>query len=227
MEYGETLRGTFLSRPNRFIAHVALDGAEAVCHVKNTGRCRELLTPNAQVILKKSDNPSRKTAYDLISVYKGGLLINMDSQAPNRAFYEWARRGGFLPGVTLLRPETAFGESRFDCYLEQGETRHFVEVKGVTLEENGRCRFPDAPTLRGVKHVEELIRARAAGFESWIVFVIQMERALSFAPNWETQPAFGLALQKARAAGVHILARRCRVTENSLSILDDEVQVDL
>ncbi len=227
MEYTQTVTGRFIARPNRFIAHVEINGAATVCHVKNTGRCRELLTPGAKVVLEKSSNPNRKTAYDLVCVYKGDLLINMDSQAPNKVFYEWVKSGGFLPNVTLMRPETTYGASRFDCYIEQGDKRHFVEVKGVTLEEDGFARFPDAPTARGVKHIEELIHAHENGYESWIVFVIQMASAKQFSPNWDTHAAFGEALQKAQACGVHILAKPCSITQASLSIVDVDIPIDL
>ena len=156
MKYHRVREGRFLRRPNRFLAHVELDGEEVVCHVKNTGRCRELLVPGATVWLEESDNPKRKTRFDLIGVDKGERPINMDSQAPNRVFGEWAGAGGFRPGLTVLRPETTFGNSRFDFYLEAGERKIFVETKGVTLEENGIVMFPDAPTERGVKHLKEL-----------------------------------------------------------------------
>ena len=159
MQYHSIKKGIFHARPNRFIAHVEVDGAMEVVHVKNTGRCRELLVPGAVVYLEEGRNPARKTKYDLIAVEKGDLLVNMDAQAPNKVFQEWAQGGGFLPGLTLLRPETTWGSSRFDFYWEAGERRGFVEVKGVTLEDEGHARFPDAPTERGVKHLEEIGRA--------------------------------------------------------------------
>ena len=166
MKYEKIRPGTFLDRPNRFVAHVELGGTAAVCHVKNTGRCRELLVPGAKVYLEESGNPARKTQYDLIAVEKGTRLINMDSQAPNRVFEEWARGGGFLPELSLLRPETTYRNSRFDFYWESSAERGFVEVKGVTLEEDGVVRFPDAPTLRGVKHLQELEEARRAAIDA-------------------------------------------------------------
>ncbi len=218
MQYQNVKKGIFQARPNRFIARVEVDGRMEVVHVKNTGRCRELLVPGAAVYLEKSSNPARKTQYDLIAVEKGELLINMDAQAPNKVFQEWAEAGEFLPGLTLLRPETTWGNSRFDFYWEAGERRGFVEVKGVTLEENGHARFPDAPTERGVKHLEELIHCRQAGYEAAVCFVIQMEGMLDFAPNDNTHPAFGRALRKASEAGVQILAQECRVTPERLTM---------
>ncbi len=226
MHYDHVVPGRFLSRPNRFIAHVELPGGEAaVAHVKNTGRCRELLVSGCTVYLQKVDTPARKTLYDLIAVEKSGpdggrpRLINMDAQAPNRVFREWAEAGQFLPGLTLLRPETTWGRSRFDFYFEQGPTRPgFVEVKGVTLEEDGAVYFPDAPTQRGVKHVEELMACRAAGYEAYLFFVVQMAGVDHFAPNERTHPAFADALRRAEKAGVHILARECAVTPDSLAL---------
>lgn len=219
MHYSGVRRGVFVDRPNRFIAHAELDGQRVVCHVKNTGRCRELLTPGAVIYLQESDNPNRKTRYDLIAVEKGGLLINMDAQAPNQVFREWAEGGGFLPGLSLLRPETTWGNSRFDFYWELSTGRRgFVEVKGVTLEENGYARFPDAPTERGVKHLEELIACRAGGYETAVCFVLQMSGMREFAPNDDTHPAFGAALRRAAAADVQILARECMVTPDSMTI---------
>ena len=220
MQYQNVKKGIFLTRPNRFIAHVEVDGATQVVHVKNTGRCRELLVPGASVYLEESANPARKTKYDLIAVEKGELLINMDAQAPNQVFREWADQGGFLPGLTKLRPETTWGSSRFDFYWEAGDRRGFVEVKGVTLEENGHARFPDAPTERGVKHLEELIRCQDEGYEAAVCFVLQMEGMKDFAPNDSTHPAFGQALRKAAQAGVQILAHTCRVTPETLTIAE-------
>lgn len=218
MQYGKILPARFLSRPNRFVARVEAEGEELVCHVKNTGRCRELLVPGATVWLEESPNPSRKTKFDLIAVEKGDRLINMDTQAPNKVFGEWAAAGGFREGLTLLRPETTYGSSRFDFYWESSKSRGFVEVKGVTLEEDGVVRFPDAPTLRGVKHLDELVKAREAGYEAAVCFVIQMENVRWFAPNDETHPEFGQALRRAAQAGVEILAMDCAVTPQSLTI---------
>ena len=218
MQYGKILPARFLSRPNRFVARVEAEGEELVCHVKNTGRCRELLVPGATVWLEESPNPSRKTKFDLIAVEKGDRLINMDAQAPNKVFGEWAAAGGFREGLTLLRPETTYGRSRFDFYWESSKSRGFVEVKGVTLEEDGVVRFPDAPTLRGVKHLDELVKAHEAGYEAAVCFVIQMENVRWFAPNDVTHPEFGQALRRAAQAGVEILAMDCAVTPQSLTM---------
>ena len=218
MEYQHIKQGYFLNRPNRFIAHVELDGEEVVCHVKNTGRCRELLTPRAVVYLEESDNPNRKTRYDLIGVEKGERKINMDSQAPNQVFGEWARGGGFRSDLRKLQSETTYGNSRFDFYWESSEKRGFVEVKGVTLEEDGVVLFPDAPTQRGIKHLEELVAAKAAGYEAAVCFVIQMEGVKCFRPNDRTHPEFGAALRKAAQAGVEIIAVDCTVERDSLQI---------
>ena len=218
MEYQHIKQGYFLTRPNRFIAHVELDGEEVVCHVKNTGRCRELLTPRAVVYLEESDNSNRKTRYDLIGVEKGGRKINMDSQAPNQVFGEWARGGGFRSDLRKLQSETTYGNSRFDFYWESSEKRGFVEVKGVTLEEDGVVLFPDAPTQRGIKHLEELVAAKAAGYDAAVCFVIQMEGVKCFRPNDRTHPEFGAALRKAAQAGVEIIAVDCTVERDSLQI---------
>ena len=220
MQYQNVKKAVFLRRPNRFIAQVALDGRTETVHVKNTGRCRELLVPGAVVYLEGNDNPGRKTKYDLIAVEKGDRLINMDAQAPNKVFGEWAAAGGFRDGLTLLRPETTWGNSRFDFYWESSENgrKGFVEVKGVTLEEEGAVYFPDAPTERGVRHVEELMACRAAGYEAALFLVVQMEGAAFWSPNDRTHPAFGAAVRAAAAAGVEILCRDCRVTPASLAM---------
>ena len=218
MQYDNITQGIFLDRPNRFIAHAEIGGQVQVCHVKNTGRCRELLIPGATVYLEGNADPKRKTAWDLVAVEKGKRLINMDAQAPNRVFEEWAREGKFLPDVTLIRPETRYGSSRFDFYIEASGRRHFIEVKGVTLEQDGDVLFPDAPTLRGVKHLEELIAARAEGYECWVCFVIQMTNVRRFLPNDRTHPRFGAALRRAAKNGVHILAADCIVKPNCLTI---------
>lgn len=220
MRYPNICPGIFLARPNRFIAYVEVDGQREVCHVKNTGRCRELLVPGCRVWLVEGDNPSRKTRYDLVVVEKerenGVLLVNMDSQAPNKVFGEWAAEGNFRPGLTLLRPETKWGNSRFDYYWEQGERKGFVEVKGVTLEQGGVVRFPDAPTQRGVKHLEELIAAKEAGYESAVCFIVQMEGMRWVEPNDATHPEFGASLRRAAAAGVEVFALECAVAPDSL-----------
>lgn len=221
MHYSNCTAGTFLSRPNRFVAQVALDGRTETCHVKNTGRCRELLIPGCRVYLTRSDNPARKTKYDLIAVEKetvhGPLLINMDAQAPNHVFEAWAKEGRFRPGLTLLRPETVYGASRFDFYWETDTDRGFVEVKGVTLEEDGVARFPDAPTLRGVKHLEELIAARQAGYQAALCFIVQFSGAKYVTPNDTTHPQFGQALRRAAQAGVEVFALGCAVTPDTLT----------
>ena len=218
MQYGKILPARFLARPNRFVARVEAEGQELVCHVKNTGRCRELLVPGATVWLEESPNPNRKTKFDLIAVEKGERLINMDAQAPNQVFGEWATSGRFREGLTLLRPETTYGSSRFDFYWESSKSRGFVEIKGVTLEEDGVVRFPDAPTLRGVKHLEELVKVHEAGYEAAVCFVIQMGDVRYFAPNDATHPEFGQALRKAAAAGVEVLAMDCTVTPQTLTM---------
>ena len=217
MEYGEVRTGRFIVRPNRFIAHVDIDGVETVCHVKNTGRCRELLVPNARVYLEKGTNPNRKTAWDLIAVEKGDMLINMDSQAPNKVFAEFART--YDPLAVDIRGEYLFGNSRLDfCLTHADGTRHFVEVKGVTLERGGHAFFPDAPTERGVKHLRELMEAVRQGHRASAFFVVKMEAVQDFAPNDETHPAFGEALREAAAAGVNVVAYACHVEPNRLRI---------
>lgn len=236
MKYEHIVPAVFLSRPNRFIAQVELDGREETVHVKNTGRCKELLLPGRTVWLEKSGNPARKTQYDLIAVDKDGLLINMDAQAPNQVFAEWARAGGFVSGLTLLRPETTWGSSRFDFYWEAERpgadssspvwTKGFVEVKGCTLEENGLAMFPDAPTQRGVKHLRELAAAQGVGYECAVCIIVQMKGCRLFCPNERTHPEFGAALRQAAAAGVRVLAMDCRVTPDSLTV-DQPVPVCL
>jgi len=218
MRYHSVESGIFLSRPNRFVAHVETDSGVHVVHVKNTGRCKELLVPGATVYLEKSGNPHRKTAYDLIAVEKKGLLVNMDSQAPNQVFEEWVKGGSFVQGVRTVRREYFFGASRIDFCLETERGVHLVEVKGVTLEENGKTRFPDAPTQRGIKHIQELQRAVKEGLDATLFFVVQMEGAKSMQPNDETHPAFGAALREATAHGVRVCAYDCEVNPDSLSI---------
>ena len=218
MRYGTVIPGRFVDRPNRFVAHVETAEGLQTVHVKNTGRCRELLLPGAAVYLERGTSPARKTAFDLIAVEKGERLINMDAQAPNKVFGEWVRGGGFLPGVMAVRPEFTFGESRLDFCLETPQGPCLVEVKGVTLEEGGAARFPDAPTERGVKHIRELQRAAEAGFGAVLFFVVQMEGIRSVAPNDETHHAFGAALREAAAHGVRVCAWDCAVTPDSLTI---------
>lgn len=216
MRYERVKKAIFLERPNRFIARVSLEGKTVICHVKNTGRCRELLVPGAVVYLEESANPSRKTAYDLIAVEKSGRLINMDAQAPNKVFAEWATQ--FDPTCTAIHPEYSIGQSRLDFCLESAGGNHFVEVKGVTLEENGHTRFPDAPTERGVKHLHELIRLAEEGYRATVFFVVQMDDVLDFSPNDVTHPAFGEVLRLAASRGVQVAAYSCRVTPEEMTI---------
>lgn len=226
MKYRNVEEAIFLERPNRFTAYVERKGHREICHVKNTGRCRELLIPGAAVYLEKSENPGRKTLYDLIAVKKGEVLINMDSQAPNQAAEEWLRRGGLFKGERNIKREVRYGNSRFDLYVETGGRKIFIEVKGVTLEEDGIARFPDAPTERGIKHIRELVACMEEGFEAFLLFVIQMKGITAFEPNERTHPAFGEALREAEGKGVRILARDCLVTQDSMMI-DSPVPVYL
>ena len=226
MTYKNIFKGKFLSRPNRFIANVEIEGKTETVHVKNTGRCRELLTPNATVYLEKSDNPLRKTKYDLVAVLKGDMLINMDSQIPNDVAYEWLKNGNLFSKNAKIRREVTHNKSRFDFYIEDGNRKIFLEVKGCTLEQEGIAMFPDAPTERGVKHIEELIGCVNEGFEAYILFVIQMKPIKFFMPNDSTHKAFGDALRKARDGGVRILAYDTVVTPNSIK-LDKEVPIEL
>ena len=217
MNYDNMIQGIFRSRPNRFIAHIEIDGAVEICHVKNTGRCRELLIPGCTVWCQRSDNPSRKTKYDLIAVQKGERLINMDSQAPNRAAGEWLSAGG-LGEISDLRPEVRHGDSRFDfSFLKEGK-RCFLEVKGCTLEHDGVCAFPDAPTERGAKHIRGLTKAAGEGYGAYILFVIQMSDVKYIRPHDETDPEFGKALREAAQNGVTVLAMDCAVTEDTMEL---------
>lgn len=225
MTYGQVSKATFLSRPNRFTALVRLCGAQAAAHVKNTGRCAELLVPGAPVYLAKAENPARKTGWDLVAVEKGGLLINMDSAAPNKAAGEWLAAGGLGP-LEQLRAEYRLGDSRFDFYARRAGRELLVEVKGCTLETDGVAAFPDAPTLRGLKHVRELTALARQGYDCRLLVVIQMKGPRLFRPNWATQPTFGRALAQARAAGVGLLAMDCRVTPAGMA-LDAPVPIDL
>ena len=209
--------GRFVARPNRFIAHVQIGGKEEVCHVKNTGRCKELLVPGAQVWCQEFDSPTRKTKYDLIAVQKGHRLINMDSQAPNTAAREWLLSGG-LGSIENLRSEVFHGDSRFDFAFALNGKPCFLEVKGVTLENDGICAFPDAPTQRGVKHLNGLAQAVKDGYGAYVLFVIQMANVKYLHPNDNTDPAFGAALRQAAGAGVQVLAVDCQVTENTMTI---------
>lgn len=226
MKYDKIHRGYFLNRPNRFIAEVEIGGTSTICHVKNTGRCKELLIPGAPLYLQYSDNPARKTKYDVIAVEKEGRMVNMDSQVPNLAVGEWMKKGNLFSKGAKIIPEQKYGTSRFDFYIEDGNIRAFLEVKGVTLEENGVARFPDAPTQRGVKHIMELCACRKEGYEAYILFLIQMKGICRLEPNWDTHAAFGEALIQAEKTGVHIMAYDCEVTADCI-LVDREVPVDL
>ena len=230
MKYKTIVKAKFIERPNRFVAIVELDGCKETVHVKNTGRCKELLPAGTTVYLSKSDNPSRKTAFDLVAVEKeadqGALLINMDSQIPNDVAEEWLKKGKLFTKKAIIKREVKCGNSRFDFYIEDGDRKAFLEVKGCTLEDHGHAKFPDAPTERGVKHIEELIDCVKDGYEAYILFVIQMKGVKDFGPNDGTHKAFGDALRKAAAAGVRILAYDCIVSPDSLDI-DKKVKVKL
>lgn len=215
MRYETIREAFFLDRPNRFIAHVLLDGEAVVCHVKNTGRCRELLAPGARVILSKGINPQRKTAYDLVSVYKGARLINMDSQAPNDIAAEYLPR--LFPDLAELRREVTWGDSRFDFHGVRNGRPFYLEVKGVTLERDGRVYFPDAPTERGVKHLRELAKLKRFGTDACLLFIVQMADVISLQANRDTDPAFADALIEARDAGVEVYAVDCMVTPESVA----------
>lgn len=218
MEYGIMKEGVFLERPNRFLARVQIDGKEEICHVKNTGRCRELLRPSVRVWCEQADNSKRKTRYSLVKVEKDGQIVNMDSQAPNKAALEWVAAGGlgFMP--ERIQPEVRCGDSRLDLYFEHAGAGAFMEVKGVTLESGGAARFPDAPTQRGAKHLRLLQRIAEEGTQAYVLFVVQMRRVNSLSPNWQTDPVFSRALCDAAAAGVHVLAVCCDVTETGMRI---------
>lgn len=231
MRYKNIVEGVFIERPNRFVAYVDIDGKRTVCHVKNTGRCRELLVPGARVWLEKSDNPSRKTLYDMVAVYKEahgdieGQIVNFDSQAPNVVVKEWLQKGNLFDDISFLKPETYYGDSRVDFYLETTSgKRVFIEVKGVTLENDGVASFPDAPTERGIKHIRELQRAACEGYEAIILFVIQMKHIKYMKPDEVIHPEFASTLAEAEANGVRILAYDCLVEKDSLSI-DQPVKV--
>lgn len=217
MVYSNIKKAKFLDRPNRFIANIEIDGVQEICHVKNTGRCRELFIPGADVYVQEAGGEKRKTKYDLISVVKGNRLINVDSQIPNRVFYEWMQTGAFQPDITAIRPECRFLNSRFDFYVEYADKKAFVEVKGVTLEKEGTAMFPDAPTERGVKHVTELIECKKMGYDAYVVFVIQMKGVQYFTPNDETHKAFGDILREAEKKGVSVCAIDCEVFHNAIT----------
>jgi len=225
MHYGKMVEGVFLARPNRFIAHIEIDGNVEVCHVKNTGRCRELLSVGAKVWCLDAQSPKRKTRYDLITVQKGDRLINMDSQAPNAAAKEWLLSGG-LGEIEKLKPESRYGDSRFDFSFVKDGRQCFLEVKGVTLENDGVCAFPDAPTERGARHLRELTKLAEKGFGAYVLFVIQMEGVKYLHPNDLTDKPFGQALRSAKNAGVEILAYDCKIKVDSMEI-NEIVEVKL
>lgn len=226
MRYDNIKEAVFVNRINRFTANIQIDGKVRLCHVKNTGRLRELLLEGAVCFVQEHDNPERKTKYSLIAVKKGNEVVNIDSQAPNKVFYEWAKNGGFIDGITLIKPETTYKNSRFDCYIEAGTRKMFVEVKGVTLENGGVALFPDAPTERGVKHLRELCECKKEGYDACIVFVVQMKGVDSFSPNRTTHEAFADALAECDANGVDIVCVDCRVTPETLTI-DERVKIRL
>ena len=226
MKYENISEGRFISRPNRFIAEVEMQDGRKTVHVKNTGRCRELLVPGAAVYLEKSAAPGRKTDYDLVAVQKDGKIVNMDSLAPNRTVHEWIASGKYFKDVTLIKPESFYKDSRFDFYVEAGTRKIYIEVKGVTLEKDRTALFPDAPSDRALKHVEELIEAVGKGFEGYVIFVIQMKGPERFMPNREAQPEFADALQRAKEAGVHILAYDCSVSADEIELCEP-VEVEL
>lgn len=220
MIYGKTVKGKFLSRPNRFIALAEIDGRQEICHVKNTGRCKELLVPGADIVLEENKSPARKTGYDLIAVCKNGMLVNIDSQAPNRIFGEWVKESGFFGPDAVVMPEKSYKNSRFDFYIESESRKIYAEVKGVTLENGGELMFPDAPTERGRKHIKELTEAVKEGYEAYAVFVVQMKRCTSFSPNRKTDPEFARLLDTAVQSGVRLLVLTSDVTENGIKIAD-------
>lgn len=231
MQYASVIRGQFCSRPNRFLAVVRIGGQEEIVHVKNTGRCRELLIPECTVYLSRSDNPNRKTKYDLIAVEKQRegkppLLINLDSQIPNAAAAEWLETGSLFSANAVFRREVTHGSSRFDFSIMDGNIQSFLEVKGVTLEQDGIALFPDAPTLRGVKHLQELTACQQAEIPAYLLLIIQMKEIRAFRPNDAMHPQFGEALRRAAAAGVTLLARDCIVTPDSITI-DAPVPIQL
>ena len=216
MKYENVIEGIFLNRPNRFIAQVLVDGKEQTVHVKNTGRCKELLINGATVWLQKSNNPLRKTAFDLIAVKKKNLIINIDSQIPNFVAEEWLKKGTLFSKNAVIKREVTHGDSRFDLFIEDGNRKAFIEVKGVTLEKDGVASFPDAPTLRGIKHLNGLVKCKEQGYEAYVLFIIQMKGVHTFTPNYATHFEFGSALKNAQENGVKILALDCVVTPDSI-----------
>jgi len=227
MRYSNIQKAEFICRPNRFIAHVLMDDEEVICHVKNTGRLKELLLPGATVFLEESDNMTRKTRFDLVGVLRGDEVVNIDSQAPNQAVGEWLKSGGLFEDVSYVKAEARYGDSRFDYYIESSSGRKaFLEVKGVTLLQDRVARFPDAPTTRGVKHIGELVKCLEDGYEAYILFLLEMKGSKWMEPNDVTHPAFGKALREAAEKGVKVLAYDCLVTPESLEV-DKKVEVRL
>jgi len=226
MKYDNVIEAKFIKRPNRFIAHVLVDGKEEIAHVRNTGRNREILIEGAKVILEKAKNPDRKTAYSLIAAYKGDILINIDSQIPNAVVFEGIvnNKISALQNVNYIKREVTYGNSRFDIYFEKENSKGFIEVKGVTLEEDGLAMFPDAPTERGRKHIEEMAAAVAKGYEGFIIFLIQMKGVKAFSPNFSMDPEFSEELKKAASLGVKVLAYDSIVTEDEI-IISDPVEI--
>lgn len=230
MEYKNIVSAAFKNRPNRFIAECVIDNEEVIVHVKNTGRCKELLIKNANVFLEYFPDTLRKTKFDLISVYKGERLINMDSQVPNKVVYEAVNGGKNILSldnpITYIKMEQKYKQSRFDIYAESNNNKIFIEVKGVTLEENNIAMFPDAPTERGIKHIHELVDAYENGYMAYIIFVIQMENVKYFTPNYKTHKEFGEALKYASSKGVKILAYDCIISKDSIT-LNNQVDIKL
>ena len=226
MKYENIKKSKFIDRPNRFIANIEVNGTTEICHVKNTGRCKELLVSGADIYVQKTNSETRKTKYDLISVYKNDILVNMDSQVPNKVVLEFIKTGGIFKNTKEIKCEKKYKNSRFDLYVKADGKENFVEVKGVTLEENGVARFPDAPTERGIKHINELVDAAKNGYGAYVVFVIQLKGVKYFEPNYKTHKAFADALLYAKENGVEILAYDCIVTKNSIKI-DKEIKVEI
>ena len=226
MKYNNIHEGVFNIRPNRFIANVTIYGKEETCHVKNTGRCKELLLPGTKVFLEKSGNEERKTKYDLVAVMKNGNCINIDSTAPNKAVHEWLQGGGLFGKADFIKPESTYKNSRFDFYIEAKGRQIFAEVKGVTLENDTVAMFPDAPTERGVKHLKELIECKKEGFDAYIIFVLQMKGVKYFTPNVKTDPNFAKTLKECSENGVNVVCVECVVTPDSM-VIDENVKVVL
>lgn len=218
MKYNSIIKGEFIKRLNRFVALCRIDGEDIYCHVKNTGRCKEILVEGAECFLEVSSNPQRKYRYSLVIVKKGEWLINIDSQAPNKAVGEFLKEGKLFSDISFIQPEKSFGNSHFDFYFEHGGKKAFLEVKGVTLEKDGAVFFPDAPTERGTKHLNELCDCVEQGYEAYAFFVVQMKNVKAFSPNDSTDFAFGKALRAAADKGVKIICCDCSVTENEMLI---------